>query len=62
MGLDHKVLSNLLISILEFYKAEPTFNNVFRFLEKHNMHKIKIIQLEKFSKFQHKSWKKTEFN
>ena len=59
MGLDHKVLSNLLISILEFYKSEPTFKNIFRVLEKHNMHKIKIIQ---FSKFQHKSWKKIEFN
>ena len=60
MGLDHKVLSNLLTSILEFYKAEPTLG-IFSNLEK-TMHQIKIIQLKEFSKFQHKSWKKVEFN
>ena len=60
MGLDHKVLGNLLTSILEFYKAEPRLG-IFSNSEK-TMHQIKIIQLKEFSKFQHESWKKVEFN
>ena len=47
MGLDHKVLGNLLTSILEFYKAEPRLG-IFSNSEK-TMHQIKIIQLKEFS-------------
>lgn len=41
MGSDPKVLSNLFISTLEFYKAEPTLKT---FFFKHSMHKIKIMR------------------
>lgn len=39
MGLDHKVLSNLFISTVEFYKVEPILKTFWYFF-KHNMHKI----------------------